>query len=40
VLARMGPEAGPVLHRRPPGPRAHLGRWDETEKAPRRRPAT
>lgn len=27
VWARMGPEAGPVLHRRPPGPRPHLGPW-------------
>lgn len=27
VWARMGPEPGPVLHRRPPGPRPHLGRW-------------
>lgn len=27
VWARMGPEPGPVLHRRPPGPRPHLGPW-------------
>ena len=33
VWARLGPEAGPVLHRRPPGPRPHLGRWDETGEA-------
>ncbi len=41
VWARLGPEAGPVLHRRPPGPRPHLGRWGETgEAAHPRRPAT
>lgn len=27
VWARMGPEPGPVMHRRPPGPRRHLGPW-------------
>lgn len=29
VWARMGPEPGPVLHRRPPGPRPHLGPWSD-----------